>query len=84
MSGLRALRATVSVKINSATTAVATVDFRDDGMSDAHDSHATLDLVKEHDHWRIDDIHSKDFENPTHSMRARFIEANRERRHPGH
>lgn len=73
------LRATVLVKMTGTATAVATVDFRDNGMSDAHDSHATLDLVKESGHWRVHDIHSKDFENPAHSMRARFIEANRER-----
>ena len=74
------LRATVSVKMTGAVGAIATVDFRDDGMADAHDSHATLDLVKEQGGWRIQDIHSKDFENPAHSMRQRFIEANRERR----
>jgi len=42
------LRATVRVKMSSATTATATVDFRDNGMSDAHDAHATPTFVNEH------------------------------------
>lgn len=77
------LRATVNVRMTGAHTAVATVRFNDIGMVDKSFRNATLDLVKEANGWRIHDIHSKDFENPQHSMRARFIEANAERRH-GH
>lgn len=78
------LRARVNIAIVSPRTATALVDFRDNGMADAHDSYAVLDLVKERGGWRIHDIRSKDFENPAHSMRERFIEANRERHAASH
>jgi Protein of unknown function (DUF3828) len=74
------LRATVTVRVSSPTAAVATIAFKDIGWSDQTMRHATFDLVKENGEWRIHDIRSKDFDNPTHSMRARFIEANAERR----
>lgn len=73
------LRATVRIVKIAGATAIADVDFRDDGMTDAHDATARLDLVREAGGWRIHDIHSKDFANPGHSMRERFIEAIRER-----
>lgn len=74
------IRATVSVRVTSPTTAVAIVDFKDIGWENQEVRHATFDLLKEAQGWRIHDIHSKDFDNPTHSMRERFIEANKERR----
>jgi hypothetical protein len=76
------LRATVTVRLTAPTTGVATVAFKDIGWQDQTMRHATFDLVKENGEWRIHDIHSKDFDTPNHSMRARFVEANAERRRP--
>jgi hypothetical protein len=73
------IRAAVVVKLEAPGRAMATVDFNDIGMTDQSMRHAVFELWKEPQGWRIHDVHSSDFDNPKHSMRARFIEANQER-----
>lgn len=68
------LRATVTISDATATRATARVRFHDTRTAGDSTHTATFDLVKESQGWRIHDIHSKDFENPAHSLRA-FLEA---------
>jgi hypothetical protein len=54
------LQATVAVQSAAPTTAEATADFHDPGMSDDKPRRDSFDLVKLGDGWRIHDIHTAD------------------------
>jgi hypothetical protein len=71
------LVAQATVKLTSPTAATAEVTFRDVQWGDAP-RHATFDLVFEDGHWRIHDIHSKDFKDG--SMRTYLTTENQRMR----
>jgi hypothetical protein len=54
------LQTTIAVQSATPTTAEATADFRDTGMSDDKPGHESFDLVKVGSAWRIHDIHTDD------------------------
>ena len=54
------IQATIAVQSATPTTAEATSDFRDTGMTDDKPRHESFDLVKVGSGWRIHDIHAPD------------------------
>lgn len=72
------LKASLTVRSSSSSTAVIAVTLRDLGIPHDKPRDAMFDLVKEHGTWRIHDIHAED----PKSLRAFLIEQNADRTKP--
>lgn len=72
------LKASLTVRSSSPSSAVVAVTLRDLGMPNDKPRDAVFELVKEYGAWRIHDIHADD----PRSLRTFLIQQNAERAHP--